>query len=469
MNLISKLFAGQIKREVNQQSQQIANLYNRSVFRWLGKDQPIFLNDNPNTYIEEGYMGTAAVYECISLRTDKLKACPIIIYEIKEGGEQKAKEFKNLYYSDTIEARAKSFVIKSQVLTETNLPEIQKILDKPNSKQDIGDIIENLVGCYDLLGNSYLYKNGPNPEQQMWSEIFVLPANRIHILSGGMFDPVQGYVMDYQSDREQMFPSDQVDHMKTFNPLSTTVGSQLYGMPPLRPYLNQLANDKMGNAEIAKQIKNGGTFGLLSPKNEKDVFNDKQQQALIERLKEAKMSKDEVERIFPGSIAMDWTQIGLPLADLAVMEVLKVGREDIYRCFKIPLSFSNQDAATFNNVDADNKRLVYNSIAPIARKVSDTLTRALCDPVSKRTGKKYMILVDYNSLPEMAADMAKIAEWLDKCWDLTPNEKREAKGWGKSTEKGMDQIWVPGSVRPMSDAVISEEAFNNANNNAAEL
>lgn len=469
MNVISKLFSGQIKREADAQAVVLASHFNKNVFRWLNNGQPIFLDDNANTYVIDGYLNNAAVYECISLRTDKLKACPIIIYEIKEGGEQKAKEFKNLYYSDTIESRAKSFVIKSQVLTETNVKEIQKIIDKPNSKQDIGDIIENLAGCYDLLGNSYLYKNGPDVEKEIWNEIFVLPANRISIMSGGMFEPIKAYVMDYQSQDEMPFQAKQVDHMKTFNPNSTTTGSQLYGVPPLRPYLNNLLNDKIGNSEVAKQLKNGGTFGIASPKNPQDMFTAPQQQAIIEKMKEAKASPDEISRIFMGSVAMDWTQIGLAIGDLKLMEILKMGREDIYRAYKIPLSFANQEASTFNNVDADNKRLVYNSIAPIARKLSDLLTRALCDPVSKRTGKKYMILIDYNSLPEMAADMAKIAEWLDKCWDLTPNEKREAKGWGRSKEKGMDSIWVPGSVRPMADAIISEQAFNDAGDGVTDL
>ena len=62
----------------------------------------------------------------------------------------------------------------------------------------------------------------------------------------------------------------------------------------------------------------------------------------------------------------------------------------------------------------------------------------------------------------MQEDMVKVAEWLDKCWDLSPNEKREVKGYGERPEKAMNNIYIPSGYRNIEDAAMTDDAFTNA-------
>ncbi|HEY4756089.1 MAG TPA: phage portal protein [Ignavibacteriaceae bacterium] len=421
--------------------------------------------DNPKTYIEDGYLKFAAINRCVNLLLNKVASVPVIIYEEKEGAtNQKFKEFQLLNKSLEIPQKFKAQLIKVKTLTETTNKELQKLIDEPNDMQSWDDWVKYFVGSYLLTGNAYDYFNGPvidieKPEKNIYSEHFVLPTGMIQIISGGMNKPVKSFRMEYGTNQFLDYPESQIIHWKSFNPEFMWSGSQLYGISVLRAYLEPILRNKLGDKELSRQMANGGVFGFIGAKNPEHNLSIDQKKEMKQALIDAKKSNDEISRIFPTGIPLEWTSIGLPVADLKLIEVANLDEESIYKAFNVPLVYSNQDSASYNNQSTADKQFIYNAIAPLCEDIGSLLTKKLCKGIEKRTGKKFRIYLDYNALPEMQADMSKISDWLSKSPELTYNEKREAKGYGRLEITGMDSIFISGNERLIEDAAIPMSDF----------
>src|SRR5882762_2877480 len=81
-----------------------AGLYNEKLFAWINNNQPIFWEDNPTNYVQNGYQGNGDVYSCVDLILTKLAYCPIIEYTVKADKVQTATKYKALCTSDYAKA-----------------------------------------------------------------------------------------------------------------------------------------------------------------------------------------------------------------------------------------------------------------------------------------------------------------------------------------------------------------------------
>lgn len=427
----------------------LTNLYDKSVFRFLNDDQVILDGDSYD--YSAAFSQVSAVYECVDLILKKIVASPIIIYKIKD--PEKYKTYKNLLASSDVAKRAQALSMKNTVLEEVHLPKIEKLLKNPNSKQNRSEFIGMLAGCLLLRGNAFVYGNASDLRSKKWTELFAMPVN-MKIISGGMFDPIKEYILNWETQDQARFPADQIKHIKTFNPVYSSTGSQLYGVSPLRPYLYSMDNVKEANKQANKQIKNGGKMGFVSPKNKEDQLGSDQKSGLKEGLLKAFRSKDDLARIIPASIPLDWTEIGLSSADMQLLEVKGASADDIYLGYHIPLIYRTREAMTYNNLSAAPRQFIYNAVAPVADMIAAGLTEFIFGPY--KSEGDYVLHLDYNSLPELAEDAAKMAEWLEKTWELTPNQKLEVRGFGRSAQPGMDDVWVPKNMVRMADVVAGK-------------
>lgn len=442
------------------------NLVNENTYQYFGNGQPILNQDNFD-YVADGYVTVGAVYECVDLIMKKLIASPPLIYRVKDA--TKLKQYENLSKSSSAADRARATLIKAESLEEVDEPKIRALLEQPNEKQTWDEFLSLIAGLYLVTGNSLVYGNAGDKRSRKWSEIWALPfaPKDISIISGGVFDPVKEYGVSYNSGESKLnFPADQIEHIKTVNLQWDTTGRQLFGMSPLRPYVRQLLRDRVGNDQANKILNNGGTFGIVSPKNKEDQWQADQRKQFRETLIDsARNAHDELTRIFPSSVPLDWLQIGLSSADMEILALTKATREDIYRAYHVPATFASNDASTYNNMVTANKQLIYNAVAPVAEVISKALTDFICIAYDK----KYIIKLDYMSLPELSADNKETAEWLSKCTWLNQNEKREAMGWGKDeTTPGMNSYFMPKGLARIEDVVegktLTSSSTNNENN-----
>lgn len=463
MSLFTSLFSGPINREVNRQTaslaRSMANQYITGMSNLLFDGQ-IIINAQDYDYVEDGYNAVGAVYECISLIINKIVACPRIVYRVKD-----EKELKKYYaLSQSAGSQVKAALAKAKALEEVSHKQIEKLLYNPNSKENGDDMLQMLAGMLLLNGNAYAYGNAglqSDRNAKKWSELWAMPAP-LSIRSGGFMQPVKEYVLAAQYyTQETPFPADQIKHFRTANFSYSQQNSQLYGTSPLRAYLYSLDTYRNADKQSDKQMKSGGKLGLLTPKNKEDNFTEGQRDDMHSALKEAYGSKEDLARILPFSVALDFLELGLSSQELELLKTKADKKDDIYNAYHVPLQFAHQDTATYNNLPMANRQLVYNAVCPWARKLELGLTEFIATPYNTKTDK-YVIILDYTALPELNDDMKTVAEWLQLCDDLTPNEKREVKGWGRSSEVGMDQIYISRNKVPLADVLAGKVSYNAA-------
>lgn len=441
------LFQDLIDQQVNSQVATLTtNLFNKNVFQFLFNDNIIMQPEN-YAYVEKGFEQVGAVYECVDIIVKKIIACPRIVYRVKDQKEYK----KYLNYSQSADTLPLAMLTKGKALEEVSHSQIEKLLNQPNPDEDGDTMFERMVALYLLDGNAYLYGNAGNDADraaQRWSELWAIPGQML-IKSGGFMQPIKEYIMAMYTQNTP-FPANQIKHFKTLNPRYQATGQQLYGISPLRAYLFSMDILRNADKQADKQVKNGGAMQLLSPENKEDIWSSEQIEQLGQSLKDAYKSDTQLDRTVPLSIAIKATKIGLTSAELELLQLSDAKADDIYRCYHMPLQFRTQDTATYNNLPVANRQLIYNAVAPHCRKFGRGLTDFICTPYNT-SHAQYIIELDYTGLPELTDDVKTVSEWLEKCWDLTPNEKREVKRWGRSSEPGMDQIWVPITQTPMKD------------------
>lgn len=436
---------------------------NTALYGWLMNNQNIFNNEDNYTYVKDGYVGNSDVYAVVDLIVTKLAMCPLIQYEVEDG--QKWTAYQQLTKSNSIGSQARIKELLKKDIIETNIDGITKLLYTPNPYQTWTEFIKEYAAWYLIQGNSYLYKNGL-PGSKKWTEIMPLPATYVTIVSGGAFQPVKGYKIinsaTYGDANYMDFTTEQVSHIKTVNLDYTTFGNQLYGMPPLRPYLLTLAKNKLTKKELIRQSKNGGPMGVFSPKTnsemQPDVKND-----IKAQLAEAKVSDDLVKRIIVSRASGEWTQIGLPSVEMELLESLNVDQKDIANCYHTPVQLLNStDGAKYDNMTAAEKYFIQNAVIPLGNIIADRFTRDLCPPYE--TGRKRIKLgFDYSVLPEMQQDLKTQAEALKQLNGvLTINESRAYIGYGASDNPLADELMVDGSVRLLSDLTMTDNEFTNA-------
>jgi HK97 family phage portal protein len=452
MGLIETLFGKAIDKRVNRQVANITqNTFNQNLNQLINNVQ-VTINSNGYDYTERGFEQVGAVYECVDLIVKKFVACPWIVYRIKSQKDYK----KYLQLSENADTLGPALLAKSKALEEVSMPKIEKLLENPNPnpENEGDDMWELLAALFLLRGNAYLYGNAGNDTDRAagrWSELWGVPSDMTITAGQNFMDPVVSYQMtNYLQNKS--FPANQIKHFKTLNPRYDPSGQQRFGIPTLRAYLYSLDILRNADKEADKQVKNGGTIGLLNPENKEDNWGEEQMLQTGESLKSAYKSNDKLDRIVPVSIPLKWTQIGLAIADMKLLELSDAKADDIYRAFHIPLQFRNQDSATYNNLPVANRQLAYNAIAPICRKFSKGVTSFICKPYNT-SQNTYIVEKDFMGLPELNDDMKTVAEWLEKSWDLTPNERREVKRWGRSPQPGMDEIWVDKKMVRMQDVM----------------
>lgn len=418
---------------------------NRALFNFLNNDLPV-INEDGFDYIQNGFMSVGAVYECVDLISKKIAKMPVIIYKVVDA--KKLKQAKQLIQSDNAADRAKAMILKAGALQEVEIKSIRDLLDHPNEKQNWSEFIGLVVHLILLDGNAFAYGNGADRRSNKFTEMFALPftSKEMTIISGGVLDPIKGYNAVWNAGAMNFPYPNQILHLKTINPRYSIQGSQLYGVSPLKAYTYQLVRDRLGNQQANKILKNGGLMGLISPKHKEDALADNQKEALKEGLQSAHRSSEDIARLIPVSIGMDYLQIGLPSADLQILDLVKSTREDIYRAYHVPLSYASNDSSTFNNVTAHGKRFMYDAVVPVSDYVGEKLTQWICSAYNDAT---YLIELDYLSSPELTADMGEVIKWLKEADMLTPNEKREVIRWGRLDDGLMDKVYMSKQKAPI--------------------
>lgn len=464
---IAKQFFGFTENEL---AITIGNLAQANMFQWLGKDTQVSVGDNFN-YIVKGYLDSAYAYEAITMIANKIRSSPPLVYEVRS--QNKLMKYNNLIKAGDTASLMKADLMKSEAIVEVDIPRIRDLINRPNANQNWDQFI-NLISVILLAtGNSLVYGVSGDARTKKLSEMWALPFSPLDysIISGGIFEPVKSYRVNTSIGNTKMdFEADNIAHFKTVNPLFNIDGSQLYGVSPLHAYKYKLLRSKIGDEATNKILSNGFKMGLVTPKHREDTWSEDQAKGMKQSFIKALSGTQAYQRIVANPVALDYTPIGLDSTELGVLELDKADRESVYRAYQINPLLASTDKSSYNNLKEVRKSFIYDAVAPYCELISDVLTEFICKPFEKVDGKKYIIKLDYMSLPEMSADMKEMVDWL-KDAPISTDEFRHALGY---TELGTDNSrevimsknkitlsqLVDGSALSSGNSAVNEQGAN---------
>lgn len=447
MDLIGAIFNNSITKRVNEviaskQSSTFASAL-QSLNITLNNALPTINPDAVDYY--QTFKTIGAVYEVTDIITKKVLKCPFVFYKITN--QAKYQQSKLLFKSDPVQAT----ILKAMSTKEVDIPDLHKKLTNgmANPYQTGSQMIWSTCLSYLISGNAYVHHidSGNKP-----IEFYCFPNMTIAIDELDLLDPIVGYILQSPMLTAQStisrFEKTEIQHIKTGTPAPVDRRMEyLYGVSPIRSAFESLRSIYEGKRQASKQARNGGALAVVSPKNKEDQFNKDQKDQFKERLVNAHESNDPMARIMPSSIPLEVLQIGLPISDLQLLELVGASEEDVYRAYHWPLQYHDQSGATFSNQASAIVQGIYDGVAPVCDTIGEAIT-LMC-------GKGYgfdVCELDYTQLPEMAVNNKDIADYLKSLPQgvLTPNEMRAVLKYGEKTDAYMNEHYVLSTMTTMS-------------------
>lgn len=428
------------------------NYLNEQIFRHFASNAPIFLSDNPDSYIKNAFEFNADVY---SVTTNILRACssvPFVVHEIKD--EQKARKYIRLKSTNRNSANPsamnKAMQLKEQAFEEAPDSDLAKLLERPNPLQAFPEFLENMLGFKLITGNTYVH--GVELTDKRFSEMWVMPAQYTRIVADeGTEGLIKAYILELFGYQEQI-PAESVMHLKYWNPNYSVSGSHLYGMSPLKSLRSVIRNSNDGQTSLSRAFKNMGAEGMVFVDDpDVDQLTQEQTDALQRDLKRRGAGPDNYKSWLVTATKMGFVPFGMSPVDLEILASIGESRRAICNAYGYPSQLLNDSAAsTFSNMEEARKILYLDLVIPELERVFSELNRWLVPRFNEASGKRYHIDYDVSGIEALSANMVEKSEWLDRAWWLTPNEKRQEMDFESSENPLFDESWVEFSKAPIS-------------------
>lgn len=370
--------------------------------------QPVWSPRNYGSFAKEAYGKNVVAYQAINRIGDALASVKLGIYR----GE-----------------------------TELADHPLSSLLKRPNPLQSYGDYMRAKVGFLLLAGNGYEERVTVGKDVR---ELYQLRPDRMTIIPGTNGAPLAyEYNVNQRKHRWEVDPrtlDSDVRHLKMFNPLS-----DWYGMSPIEAGAYAIDQNNESMAWMQALLQNSARpSGALTVKDGGTLSDDN-----FTRL------KTQIEEQYSGSAnagrpmllegGLEWQQMGLSPADMAILETKFSSARDIALAFGVPPQLLGipGDNTYANYAEA---RLAFweDTALPLLGMILDDWNAWLAGP------QKVEIRPDTDSIPAIAEKRLKMWQMADASTDLTVNERRAMKGYGPVP--GGDVVLVSSAQIPLSMA-----------------
>jgi len=440
-------FFDRFKGILNKNSQKTNEAFNRAIYNYLG-DTIVWNPDNDDTYINKGYRYNSTIYSIVNLITKAATTIPFQIYQVEKQND--LKRYKALTSGEfNPQAIHNAKLIQKNSMIELEGTELHELLERPNPAQSYNTWLTEIIAYGNLTGNRYIWGISPDSGSNAgkYRELYVLPSQSMEIVSGGIFNPVKEYTLEYNGTIR--IDAEQVCHIKDFNPYYDGTGSHLYGMSPLKAGLRSLDANNEALTTGVRYLQNQTARGVLMS-DEGDI-NEVQAKQLKEKFRQQYQGSDNAGDVVLSSKKLSWINFGLNASDLSLLEQYNASIKDLCNIYNVPVQLlNNTDSSTYNNMKEAKKALYQNAVIPEMLKIRDELNRWL----TPQFGNNLFIDFDFTVIPELQEEMDKVVDQMSKAWWITPNEKRSAMSFGADDEnEQMDQYYIPANLLPLSNEV----------------
>jgi HK97 family phage portal protein len=340
-------------------------------------------------------------------------------------------------------------ILKTKSLDELdNNDHLHRLITKPNKDFGGFEFYEALYTFLYLQGECIIYKElneeGVN-KGRIYNLHFLYPQYVSCIVTRTFPYRIVGY--DYTIDGIKVLDNispELIIHMKFFNPSYSISNNDFRGHSPLKS-LNKLITrmEAATDASVA-QLQNGGVPGIVWDKTE---YGNEAVEVLGQRKQNwynYTSNKGNKGSPFFASGEMGYIELGLKLADLDVAKLTQIDFKKLCNAYGVSdVLFNNGEASTESNVAAMGKAFYTNAVLPNVVRVRDAFIQGLLPHY-----KDFDRTIDYDlsGVWELQQNMKDIAEWCNKSWWLTGNEKREVMKYDIADDPILNMYLVPNNL-----------------------
>lgn len=309
-------------------------------------------------------------------------------------------------------SKKQKFIIEQQTSEgwqELENTSLHDLLKQPNKSKGytFEDILEMLLIYLLSNGNGLLYGTKPAGFNSI-EELDVLPSNHVEIKAkGNFFEPVIKYMMTLDSSTYK-FESEDVGHIRFFNPLYSTLEDSFIGLSPIQvaAQVVQSGNDRW--SADANLLQNRGAIGLVTDRSNMPML-DSEAAKVQEKFEQRTSGVGNFGKTIVTNKDLNYIQMAMTPQDLQLLEKGVVNLRTICNVFQLDSSLFNDPAnKTFNNRKEAEKSLFTNAVMPIMDKVEAEFNRWLV-PTHFPEGNVRM-RVDYSDIPALQVDQKTEAE-----------------------------------------------------------
>ena len=418
------------------------------------QNRPVYMEDNIEAYIKYGYQYNPTVFSIISFITQKASTIPWGVYEVKN---EKA---LNLYKSASPNlSQFQKNIVKTKAMTAIEDHELNGLFMNPNVLQTWSEFIEQVIGFKLITGNGYIQCIGPTGgiNAGTISEMWNLPSPAVTIVAGDRFAPVKMYQMLGHTDVN--IPPEQMIHLKYWTPAYAN-GLFLYGMSPIQAARRVVTKSNASYDSMVASFQNMGAVGIISPKDSVEELTPEQQVAM-EDLIERKTGPNRRGKPLVSGTPLQWQQIGMSPADLAIIESDKMDLRTLCSVYHVSSELFNDSAnKTHANMKEAGSSAYTNAVIPALNQLKEAINQKI-----HRSPQYKNIYVDYDTsmISELQEDLQAMTTSLTGAWWITPNERRDIMNFGADDKNPlMDDYWVSPGLMPMNGSMIDDAAIEAA-------
>lgn len=408
------------------------------------------------TYRQDtAYTSIDAVYTVVSFLMTKFAQVPIRVYKIQD--EAALKDYRRIknhqYQSPANFLKTKKLHRKALEQVDED-SDLARLLQQPNPGQTSDIFFQQLFGFKLLKGEGFTWFNREeegnldSPVLQMYalpSQLMYLDPDREDVYG------INQWVITLPALK--VLPKEDVALWKypRFD-FDSTTHIHLRGLSPLTAGQRMLEGidilDQSANANYA----NRGVAGIIATQTPGNDPLTQEQLSIQLRAINERINGYKNAGTIAGINAMSpqFFDLSMSSREMAYIEAQKFSLTRVAQLYNVPGGIWDLSESANNNI-GQYRAQVYTD--KVMSEWSDLLS--IYNSVLLRAfglqGTHY-IDTDYSELPDLQEDFQKQLNGIENAWELTPNERRELRGYEESDEELMNTQWVPSGLKPIADA-----------------
>lgn len=451
MGLFDRLIERQVLKALS--GQRVSDDLIAAILKTVGSGNPVYMPDDVEAYIQDGYLFNPNVYSIVSLIAQKAGTIPWFVYNIKD------KKALRLYKAGGPENTVQKALLRHKAIEPLKDHELMSLFERPNPLQGWSEFMEQSVGFKLVTGETFVHAIGPTGGVNAGrvKEMWIYPTQLIDIIYGDRFNPIRGY--RYKVDQSIEIPAEEIIHLKYWSP-EYLHGAMLHGVSPIRAGRRALSKSNAAYDAGTAAMQNSGMYGFISGRKDSTGFGaltEDQAIALQERMDKYTQAKNR-GRVPITSADLQWNQMAMSPVDLALIESEKMDLRTLCNIYHVPSELFN-DAAnkTYSNTTEASRAIWVNAVIPALTQFRDSFNSY----ISRTYGNEIYIDFDTSVVPELQDDLAMQVNALQNAWWITPQERRQVMQWDPSPIPEMEMMWIPAGLQPM-DGFAEREAARQA-------